>query len=85
MFHIPVELFSATTSCNYWNRLLGCLNNPVFCKTEPTDNASVSVVKYKGDYYASTETNFMRRVNPETLETLEKVVSHLSWSSRCVY
>uniref|UniRef100_A0A665UAR7 Carotenoid-cleaving dioxygenase, mitochondrial n=1 Tax=Echeneis naucrates TaxID=173247 RepID=A0A665UAR7_ECHNA len=40
---------------------------------EPTDNASVSFVKYKGDYYASTETNFMHRVNPETLETLEKV------------
>uniref|UniRef100_A0A665UAQ5 Carotenoid-cleaving dioxygenase, mitochondrial n=1 Tax=Echeneis naucrates TaxID=173247 RepID=A0A665UAQ5_ECHNA len=33
---------------------------------EPTDNASVSFVKYKGDYYASTETNFMHRVNPET-------------------
>ncbi|XP_074465968.1 carotenoid-cleaving dioxygenase, mitochondrial-like [Sebastes fasciatus] len=39
----------------------------------PTDNASVSFVKYKGDYYVSTETNFMHRVNPETLETLEKV------------
>ncbi|KAM9729680.1 carotenoid-cleaving dioxygenase, mitochondrial-like [Menidia menidia] len=40
---------------------------------EPTDNASVSFVKYKGDYYVSTETNFMHRVNPENLETLEKV------------
>ncbi|KAM4545601.1 carotenoid-cleaving dioxygenase, mitochondrial-like [Odontesthes bonariensis] len=40
---------------------------------EPTDNASVSFVKYKGDYYVSTETNFMHRVNPESLETLEKV------------
>uniref|UniRef100_A0AAX7U3Y5 Carotenoid-cleaving dioxygenase, mitochondrial n=1 Tax=Astatotilapia calliptera TaxID=8154 RepID=A0AAX7U3Y5_ASTCA len=44
-----------------------------FEKFEPTDNASVSFVKYKGDYYVSTETNFMHRVNPETLETLEKV------------
>ncbi|XP_029029081.1 carotenoid-cleaving dioxygenase, mitochondrial isoform X2 [Betta splendens] len=38
-----------------------------------TDNASVSFVKYKGDYYVSTETNFMHKVNPENLETLDKV------------
>lgn len=41
--------------------------------TDVTDNASVSFVKYKGDYYVSTETNFMHRVDPENLETLEKV------------
>lgn len=40
---------------------------------EPTDNASVSFVKYKGDYFVSTETNFMHKVNPENLDTLEKV------------
>ncbi|KAK5917860.1 hypothetical protein CgunFtcFv8_002671 [Champsocephalus gunnari] len=40
---------------------------------DSTDNASVSFVKYKGDYYVSTETNFMHRVNPENLETLDKV------------
>ncbi|XP_034406090.1 beta,beta-carotene 9',10'-oxygenase-like [Cyclopterus lumpus] len=39
----------------------------------PTDNASVSFVKYKGDYFVSTETNFMHKVNPNNLETLEKV------------
>nr|XP_040037204.1 beta,beta-carotene 9',10'-oxygenase [Gasterosteus aculeatus aculeatus] len=39
----------------------------------PTDNASVSFVKYKGDFFVSTETNFMHRVNPENLESLEKV------------
>ncbi|MBN3312584.1 BCDO2 oxygenase, partial [Atractosteus spatula] len=39
----------------------------------PTDNASVNFVRYKGDYYVSTETNFMRRVDPESLETKEKV------------
>ncbi|XP_036393701.1 beta,beta-carotene 9',10'-oxygenase-like [Megalops cyprinoides] len=44
-----------------------------FDKMQPTDNASVSFVKYKGDYYVSTETNFMHRVDPETLETKEKV------------
>uniref|UniRef100_A0A8C4DEU4 Carotenoid-cleaving dioxygenase, mitochondrial n=1 Tax=Dicentrarchus labrax TaxID=13489 RepID=A0A8C4DEU4_DICLA len=40
---------------------------------EMIDNASVSFVKYKGDYYVSTETNFIHKVNPENLETLEKV------------
>lgn len=41
--------------------------------TEATDNASVNFVKYKGDYYVSTETNYMRRVDPQSLETKEKV------------
>lgn len=44
-----------------------------FSVPEPTDNASVSFTKYKGDYYVSTETNFMHKVNPENLETLEQV------------
>ncbi|XP_074528207.1 carotenoid-cleaving dioxygenase, mitochondrial-like isoform X2 [Halichoeres trimaculatus] len=44
-----------------------------FVMMEPTDNASVNFVKYKGDYYVSTETNFMHKVDPENLETLEKV------------
>ncbi|XP_030647038.1 beta-carotene 15, 15-dioxygenase 2, like [Chanos chanos] len=38
-----------------------------------TDNASVSFVKYKGDFYVSTETNYMRRIDPQTLETKDKV------------
>ncbi|KAJ0067476.1 hypothetical protein NL108_007942, partial [Boleophthalmus pectinirostris] len=45
--------------------------------TEATDNASVNFVKYKGDYYVSTETNYMRRIDPQSLETKEKV----DWSS----
>ncbi|KAM9801198.1 carotenoid-cleaving dioxygenase, mitochondrial-like [Neosynchiropus ocellatus] len=40
---------------------------------DPTDNANVSFVTYKGDYYVSTETRNMRRVDPETLETRERV------------
>uniref|UniRef100_A0A8C8A4U5 Carotenoid-cleaving dioxygenase, mitochondrial n=1 Tax=Oryzias sinensis TaxID=183150 RepID=A0A8C8A4U5_9TELE len=40
---------------------------------EMIDNASVSFVKYKGDFYVSTETNFMHKVNLENLDTLEKV------------
>lgn len=48
----------------------------LLCVPEPTDNASVNFVKYKGDYYVSTETNFMHRVDPENLDTLEKVLVH---------
>lgn len=40
---------------------------------KPTDNASVNFVKYKGDYYVSTETNYMHRVDPDTLESKQKV------------
>lgn len=40
---------------------------------EPTDNANVSFVTYKGDYYVSTETNVMHKVDPETLEATKKV------------
>lgn len=41
---------------------------------EPTDNANVSFVTYKGDYYVSTETTVMHKVDPETLETTKKVI-----------
>ncbi|KAK7883185.1 hypothetical protein WMY93_029359 [Mugilogobius chulae] len=40
---------------------------------KPTDNDNVSFVTYKGDYYVSTETNFMHKVDPESLETVKKV------------
>ncbi|XP_053449686.1 carotenoid-cleaving dioxygenase, mitochondrial isoform X2 [Nycticebus coucang] len=38
-----------------------------------TDNTSVNYVQYKGDYYVSSETNFMNKVDIETLEKTEKV------------
>lgn len=46
---------------------------PIAPIPEPTDNASVNFVKYKGDYYVSTETNYMHRVDPDTLESKQKV------------
>lgn len=46
-----------------------------FSFLEPTDNANVSFVTYKGDYYVSTETNIMHKVDPETLETTKRVSS----------
>lgn len=48
-------------------------NSKLSFPLEPTDNANVSFVTYKGDYYVSTETNFMHKVDPDTLETTEKV------------
>ncbi|KAM4827968.1 carotenoid-cleaving dioxygenase, mitochondrial-like isoform 1-T1 [Thomomys bottae] len=38
-----------------------------------TDNTNVNYVRYKGDYYISTETNFMNKVDIETLDNTEKV------------
>ncbi|XP_077162196.1 carotenoid-cleaving dioxygenase, mitochondrial-like isoform X2 [Paroedura picta] len=40
---------------------------------DATDNCNVNYVMYKGDYYVSTETNFMHRLDVETLESKEKV------------
>lgn len=42
-----------------------------------TDNTSVNYVQYKGDYYLSSETNFMNKVDIETLEKTEKVKCRL--------
>ncbi|XP_007494883.2 carotenoid-cleaving dioxygenase, mitochondrial [Monodelphis domestica] len=44
-----------------------------FESSKITDNTNVSCVRYKGDYYISTETTYMNKVDPETLEKTEKV------------
>uniref|UniRef100_A0A8C5Y1Q5 Carotenoid-cleaving dioxygenase, mitochondrial n=1 Tax=Microcebus murinus TaxID=30608 RepID=A0A8C5Y1Q5_MICMU len=38
-----------------------------------SDNTNVNYVQYKGDYYVSTETNFINKVDIETLERTEKI------------
>ncbi|KAM7399799.1 hypothetical protein PAMP_019043 [Pampus punctatissimus] len=53
---------------NFFQRFLSRFELP-----KPTDNANVSFVTYKGDYYVSTETNAMHKVDPETLEATKKV------------
>ncbi|XP_061558161.1 carotenoid-cleaving dioxygenase, mitochondrial-like isoform X2 [Phycodurus eques] len=40
---------------------------------KPTDNGNVNFTKYKGDYYVSTESDLMHKVNPDNLETVEQV------------
>ncbi|POI28935.1 hypothetical protein CIB84_007315, partial [Bambusicola thoracicus] len=44
-----------------------------FDPPKPSDNANVSYVVYKGDYYVTGENNCMYKVDPETLEMKEKV------------
>ncbi|KAE8608289.1 hypothetical protein XENTR_v10011450 [Xenopus tropicalis] len=40
---------------------------------EFTDNCLINIIKLGEDFYASSETNFIRKINPQTLDTLEKV------------
>lgn len=40
---------------------------------EVTDNALVNVYPVGEDYYACTETNFITKINPDTLETIKQV------------
>ncbi|XP_060016377.1 carotenoid-cleaving dioxygenase, mitochondrial isoform X2 [Lagenorhynchus albirostris] len=53
---------------NIFERFLSKFEPPAI-----TDNTNVNYVQYKGDYYISTETNFMNKVDIETLEKTEKV------------
>ncbi|XP_010213925.1 PREDICTED: beta,beta-carotene 15,15'-monooxygenase, partial [Tinamus guttatus] len=39
---------------------------------EFTDNCLINIMKTGDDFYATSETNFIRKINPQTLETLEK-------------
>ncbi|XP_072452064.1 beta,beta-carotene 15,15'-dioxygenase-like isoform X1 [Chiloscyllium punctatum] len=38
-----------------------------------TDNCLINIIKYGEDFFASSEVNYIRRIDPRTLETLEKV------------
>ncbi|XP_078257680.1 beta,beta-carotene 15,15'-dioxygenase-like [Rhinoraja longicauda] len=38
-----------------------------------TDNCLINIIKYGENYYASSEVNYIRRIDPRSLETLEKV------------
>ncbi|XP_031706128.1 beta,beta-carotene 15,15'-dioxygenase [Anarrhichthys ocellatus] len=38
-----------------------------------TDNGASNFIKYGKDYYATSETNYIRKIDPATLETLDKV------------
>ncbi|XP_055477743.1 carotenoid-cleaving dioxygenase, mitochondrial isoform X2 [Psammomys obesus] len=53
---------------NIFERFMSRFEQPTM-----TDNTSVNFVQYKGDYFLSTETNFMNKVDIEALERTEKV------------
>ncbi|XP_078066762.1 beta,beta-carotene 15,15'-dioxygenase-like [Mustelus asterias] len=38
-----------------------------------TDNCLINIIKYGGDYFASSEVNYIRKIDPRSLETLDKV------------
>ncbi|XP_069757434.1 beta,beta-carotene 15,15'-dioxygenase-like isoform X2 [Narcine bancroftii] len=38
-----------------------------------TDNCLINIIKYGENFYASSEVNYIRRIDPRSLETLEKV------------
>ncbi|KAL2088540.1 hypothetical protein ACEWY4_015439 [Coilia grayii] len=38
-----------------------------------TDNCGNNIIRYGNDYYATSETNYIRKIDPVTLETLDKV------------
>ncbi|KAG9475125.1 hypothetical protein GDO78_003536 [Eleutherodactylus coqui] len=40
---------------------------------EFTDNCLINIIKFGDDYYTSSETNFIRKIDPYSLDTLEKV------------
>ena len=55
-------------------------------RVDATDNCLVSVCHFGDELYALTETNVMRKIDPETLETLgEKVSSFLDNYSSLAY
>lgn len=45
----------------------------VFSPDDFTDNALVNVIQYTDEFYAHTETNYIWKVDPETLESVRKV------------
>lgn len=54
----------------FLNRAITFLNHTV---PDFTDNGASNFIKYGNDYYATSETNYIRMIDPDTLETKEKV------------
>lgn len=57
--------------CDFF--LFVCRFFSYFKGVEVTDNCLVNVYPVGEDFYAVTETNYITKVNPDTLETLKKV------------
>lgn len=58
--------------CFVFFRAITFLNHTV---PDFTDNGASNIIKYGDDYYATSETNYIRKIDPVTLETQDKVTS----------
>ncbi|XP_070842601.1 beta,beta-carotene 15,15'-dioxygenase [Chaetodon trifascialis] len=57
-------------SKNFLVKAITFLNHTV---PDFTDNGASNFIKYGNDYYATSETNYIRKIDPVTLETQDKV------------
>merc|ERR1712212_186025 len=57
-------------SKNFITKAITFLNHTI---PDFTDNCGNNFVRYGKEYYATSETNYIRKIDPVTLETLEKV------------
>ena len=53
-----------------WNRAITFLNHTV---PDFTDNGASNFIRYGNEYFATSETNYIRKIDPVTLETQDKV------------
>ncbi|TSL68244.1 Beta,beta-carotene 15,15'-dioxygenase [Bagarius yarrelli] len=57
-------------SKNMLNKMITFVNHTV---PDFTDNCACNIIKYGNDYFATSETNYIRKIDPVTLETQDKV------------
>ncbi|XP_066503498.1 beta,beta-carotene 15,15'-dioxygenase isoform X2 [Hoplias malabaricus] len=57
-------------SKNLFSKVITFLNHTV---PDFTDNCGGNIIQYGNDYYATSETNYIRKIDPVTLETQDKV------------
>lgn len=69
-----VELFAYSWNC-FLLRAITFLNHTV---PDFTDNGASNFMKYGNDYFATSETNYIRKIDPVTLETQDKVTSSVT-------
>ncbi|XP_033964910.1 beta,beta-carotene 15,15'-dioxygenase-like [Pseudochaenichthys georgianus] len=60
-------------SKNFIFKVITFLNHTV---PDFTDNGASNFIKYGNDFYATSETNYIRKIDPVTLETLDKVTAN---------
>ncbi|KAL8195181.1 UNVERIFIED_CONTAM: Beta,beta-carotene 15,15'-monooxygenase [Gekko kuhli] len=64
------EILGSLVPCALLTRAFSYLSHTI---PEFTDNCLINIIRNGEDYYASSEVNFIRKIDPQTLETLEKV------------